>query len=137
SNFSLAARPPLRGIRLSNTTLGEHLGALRTCFERLAEWNGEAAPTGVLVFAGDLPRRDEPLPRFLDDGAAAKLLRAARADPEPFTHLCVEFLARTGLRKSEFLDLTVYAVVQIRYASWLPVPGAKPRTHRCLPLHPH
>ena len=90
----------------------------------------------MLVFAGDLPRRDEPLPRFLDDGAAAKLLRAARADPEPFTRLCVEFLARTGLRKSEFLDLTVDAVVQIGSAYWLHVPVGKLRTDRYIPLHP-
>jgi hypothetical protein len=38
-------------------------------------------PAVVLVFAGDLPRRDDPLPRFLDDGAAAKLLQATRAIP--------------------------------------------------------
>jgi integrase len=67
----------------------------------------------VLVFAGDLPRRDDPLPRFLDDGAAAKLLQATRAHPDPFTRLAVEFLARTGLRKGEFCDLTVDSVVQI------------------------
>jgi integrase/recombinase XerD len=90
----------------------------------------------MLVFAGDLPLRDEPLPRFLDDGAAAKLLQAARADPDPFVRLCVEFLARTGLRKGEFLDLTVDAVVQIGSAYWLHVPVGKLRTDRYIPLHP-
>src|SRR5436190_340532 len=42
------------------------------------------------MFAGDIPRRDEPLPRFIDDAAAAKLLRAAREDRDPFTRLEVE-----------------------------------------------
>ena len=133
----LAERPSARGGRLSKTTLAEHLGCLRACLERLSEWAGEDAPAGVLVFAGDLPRRDEPLPRFLDDGAAAKLLRAARQHPDPFTRLAVEFLARTGLRKGEFLDLTVDAVVQIGAAYWLHVPVGKLRSDRYIPLHPH
>jgi integrase len=134
--LQLAARPSARGGRLSRTALAEHIGALRTCLERLTEWDGEDTPIGVLVFAGDLPRRDEPLPRFLDDGKAAKLLQAARADPDPFTRLAIEFLARTGLRKGEFLDLTVDAVVQIGSAYWLHVPVGKLRTDRYIPLHP-
>lgn len=48
----------------------------------------------MLVFSGDLPLRDEPLPRFLDDAAFTKLLRAARGGDDPFVRLCVEFLAR-------------------------------------------
>lgn len=132
----LAARPSARGDKLSKTGLAEHLGTLRSCFERLSEWAGDDVPARVLVFAGDLPRRDEPLPRFLDDGAAAKLLRAAREDPDPFTRLAVEFLARTGLRKGEFLDLTIDAVVQIGSAYWLHVPLGKLHTDRYIPLHP-
>jgi integrase len=134
--LQLAARPSARGGRLSKLSLADHLGCLRTCFERLSEWQGPDTPAGVLVFAGDLPLRDEPLPRFLDDGAAAKLLQAARADPDPFVRLCVEFLARTGLRKGELLDLTVDAVVQIGSAYWLHVPVGKLRTDRYIPLHP-
>jgi integrase len=88
-----------------------------------------------LVFAGDLPLRDRPLPRFLDDAAAAKLLRTARNDPDPFVRLAVEFLARTGLRKGEFLDLTVDAVVQIGSAYWLHVPVGKLSSDRYIPLH--
>ncbi|HEV7183673.1 MAG TPA: site-specific integrase, partial [Leifsonia sp.] len=132
----LAARPSVRGARLSNIGLAEHLGTLRVCLERLSEWNGDDAPTRVLMFAGDIPRRDEPLPRFIDDAAAAKLLRAAREHPDPFTRLAVEFLARTGLRKGEFLDLTTESVVQIGSAYWLHVPLGKLRTDRYIPLHP-
>ena len=88
------------------------------------------------IFAGDFPIPDQTLPRFLDDGAAAKLLVAARADPDPFVRLAVEFLARTGLRKGEFLDLTVDAVVQIGSAYWLRVPLGKLHNDRYIPLHP-
>jgi integrase len=132
----LAERPSARGGRLSTIALAEHLGALRACLERLSEWDGDDAPTRVLMFAGDIPHRDEPLPRFIDDAAAAKLLRAAREDPDPFTRLAVEFLARTGLRKGEFLDLRVDSVVQIGSAYWLHVPLGKLRSDRYIPLHP-
>jgi integrase len=132
----LASRPSARGGKLSKISLAEHLGTLRTCFERLTEWNGDDVPARVLVFSGDLPLRDEPLPKFLDDAAFTKLLRAARADDDPFVRLCVEFLARTGLRKGEFLDLTVDSVVQIGAAYWLHVPLGKLRTDRYIPLHP-
>jgi len=132
----LASRPSARGGRLSKISLAEHLGTLRTCFERLTEWDGDDIPARVLVFAGDLPLRDEPLPRFLDDAAFTKLLQAARAADDPFIRLCVEFLARTGLRKGEFLDLTVDSVVQIGAAYWLHVPLGKLRTDRYIPLHP-
>jgi integrase len=132
----LATRPSARGGALTKTSLAEHLGALRTCFERLTEWGGDDVPARVLVFSGDLPVRDEPLPRFLDDAAFTKLLQATRADPDPFVRLCVEFLARTGLRKGEFLDLTVDSVVQIGAAYWLHVPLGKLRNDRYIPLHP-
>jgi len=132
----LSARPSARGGRLSKTSLAEHLGTLRTCFDRLTEWDGDDIPARVLVFPGDLPLRDDPLPRFLDDAAFTKLLQATRAANDPFVRLCVEFLARTGLRKGEFLDLTVDSVVQIGAAYWLHVPLGKLRTDRYIPLHP-
>jgi integrase len=132
----LASRPSAKGGTLSRNSLAQRLGVLRCFFERLTEWGGDDVPASVLVFAGDLPIRDEPLPRFLDDGAAAKLLVAARADPDPFTRLCVEFLARTGMRKREFLDLTVDAVVQIGSGYWLRVPLGKLHNDRYIPLHP-
>ena len=105
------------------------------CLDRLSEWDGEDVPTRVLMFAGDIPQLDDPLPRFIDDGAA-KMLPAARATDDPFTRFAVEFLARTGLRRSEFFDLKVDSVVQIGSAYWLHVPLGKLRTDRYIPLHP-
>ena len=128
----LAARPSARGGNLTKTPLR----ALRTCFERLTERNGDDVPSTVFIFAGDLPLREDSLPRFLVDGAFTKLLQTTRADPDPFVRLAVEFLARTGLHKGEFLDLTLGSMVQIGSAYWLHVPPGKLRTDRYIPLHP-
>jgi hypothetical protein len=48
----------------------------------------------------------------------------------------VEVLARTGLRKGEFLGLTVDAVVTIGDGQWLRTPVGKLHTDRYVPLHP-
>jgi hypothetical protein len=65
-----AERPNARGQRSSKRTLAGDLGTLRVCLERLGEWQGEDAPARVLMFPGDVPRLDDPLPRFIDDAAA-------------------------------------------------------------------
>ena len=80
---------------------------LRGFFERIIEWD------------------------YLDDAAAAALLAAARAVPDLFDRVCVEVLARTGLR-----SLTVDAVVQIGQGHWLRTPVGKLHTDRYIPLHP-
>ena len=132
----VAQKPNLRGGRLSKRTIAGELSTLRICLERLAEWDGEDAPARTLMFPGDVPKLDDPLPRFIDDGAAKKLIQAARASDDPFARLAVEFLARTGLRRGEFLDLKIDSVVQIGSAYWLHVPLGKLRTDRYIPLHP-
>jgi site-specific recombinase XerD len=132
----IAQKPNLRGGRLSKRTIAGELSTLRICLERLAEWDSEDAPARTLMFPGDVPKLDDPLPRFIDDGAAKKLIQAARATDDPFARLAVEFLARTGLRRGEFLDLKIDSVVQIGSAYWLHVPLGKLRTDRYIPLHP-
>jgi len=125
-----------RDQRLARGSVRDALVVLRCFFERLVEWDHPDAPPRVPVFTGDIPVKDRPLPRFLDDGAAAKLLRAAREHRDPFVRVCVETLARTGLRKSELLALTVNAIVRIGNAWWLRVPVGKLHTDRFIPLHP-
>ena len=132
----LANRPRAGGGTLHRHTIRGHLTTLRCFFDRITEWDYPDAPTRPLIFAGDLPIPDQPLPRFLDDAASAKLLRAARADPDPFARLAIELLARTGLRKGELIGLTIDAVVQIGSAYWLRVPVGKLHNDRYIPLHP-
>jgi integrase len=121
--------------RLAGGSVRDAIVVLRCFFERLAGWDHPDAPARVPVFAGDIPVKDRPLPRFLDDGAAAKLLRAAREHPDPFVRVCVETLARTGLRKSELLGLTVDAIVRIGNACWLRVPVGELHTDQFIALH--
>ena len=124
------------GKPLSRVSVKNRLINLHCFFDRTTEWGYPNPPQRPLIFAGDLPIVDKPLPRFLDDAAATKLMRASRADPDPLSRLIVELLARTGIRKSELLALTVDAVVQIGSAFWLRIPVGKLHNGRYIPLHP-
>lgn len=135
----LAARPvkrPGKGPTLAANSIKNRLVGIGLFFERLMEWGADDLPTSRLIYYGDLPVLDAPLPRFIDDPASAKLLRAARANPDPFVRLSIEMLARTGMRKSELVRLTIDAVVQIGSAYWLRIPVGKMHTDRYIPLHP-
>jgi site-specific recombinase XerD len=133
----LAARPSRRtGEPLSRSSIKEQLINLHCFFDRITEWGYPDPPQRPLIFVGDLPILDRPLPRFLDDAAAAKLLRSARADTDPLARLVTELLARTGMRRGELLALSVDAVVQIGSAFWLRIPVGKLHNDRYIPLHP-
>jgi len=124
-------RPPL-----SDATIRMTLGTLRTFFERVSQWGYPDAPRRVLIFNGDLPTPDAPLPKFLTDPDAAKLMRTAAGDADPVRRLVVEMLARTGLRVGELCALTRDAVVFINDRHWLRVPVGKLHNDRYIPLHP-
>lgn len=132
----LAARHGHRGPVLANQTLRGRLGTLAVFFGRLDELDITDAPARSPIHRADLPIKDDPLPRFIDDAASAKLHAAAQAHPDLFTRVAIELLARTGLRKSELLGLTVDAVVQIGSSYWLRIPVGKLHTDRYVPLHP-
>lgn len=132
----LAARPGNRGAHMANQTIRGRLGVLAAFFSRLDELAIVDAPLRSPILRSDLPIKDDPLPRFIDDAASAKLLVAARAHPDPFARTTVELLARTGMRSSELLGLTTDAVVQIGSSFWLRVPLGKLHTDRYVPLHP-
>lgn len=123
-------RPPL-----SDQTIRIALGTLRTFLERVSEWGYPDTPTRVLIFNGDLPTPDDPLPKFLSDVDASKLMRAA-ADADPTRRLVIEMLARTGLRVGELCRLTADAVTRINGRHWLRVPVGKLHNDRYIPLHP-
>jgi site-specific recombinase XerD len=132
----LAAQPGANEAVLSKNTQRQRLRMIRIFFERLIEWDWPDAPARNPILHGDIPPRPEPLPKFLDDRDAAKLMAAARAHRLPRYRLVIEMLARTGLRASELCDLTADAVTQIGDAHWLRVPVGKLRNDRYIPLHP-
>jgi site-specific recombinase XerD len=133
----LTARPGHRTARLTPATLAHRLGTLRMFFVRISDWDWPEAPARIPIIPADLPRQDHPLPKALDDPSAAKLLRAAQAQPRMLVRVAVEVLLRTGLRVGEFTALRADAVVLIGAAHWLHVPVGKLHEDRYLPLHPH
>jgi len=132
----LVAQPGVNGNGLSQNTQRQRLRMLRVFFERIIEWDWPDAPPRNPVIGRDIPPRPEPLPKFLDDRDAARLMAAARAAPDPRDRLVVEVLARTGLRASELCGLDADAVVRIGDGHWLRVPIGKLRNDRYVPLHP-
>jgi site-specific recombinase XerD len=133
----LFERPGRDNPQLSAGTLAHRLGTLRMFFTRIQDWDCPEAPPRVPIIPGDLPRQDHPLPKALDDAAAARLLRAAQADRRMLVRVTVEVLLRTGLRVGEFTALRADAVVGIGAGHWLHVPVGKLHDDRYLPLHPH
>ncbi len=132
----LPTRPGKNGLPpLSEQTIRMTLGTLRTCFERVSEWGYPDAPRRVLIFNGDLPTPDDPLPKFLSDVDAGKLMRAA-AEADQTCRLIIEMLARTGLRVGELCALPADAVVRMSRRHWLRVPVGKLHNDRYVPLHP-
>ena len=134
--LALAARPGKRGSRLSPQTIRHNLGMARTFFERIIDWDYPDAPRRVPILAGDLPKADEPTPKFLDDPTAAKFMAALATDPNRRRRLIVELLARTGMRAGELGGLRDDAMYRIGDTYWLRIPLGKLHNDRSVPLHP-
>ncbi|MGF1617004.1 MAG: tyrosine-type recombinase/integrase [Acidimicrobiia bacterium] len=125
------------GKRLAANTIRQHLRLLKVFFDRIIEWDWPQAPRRNPLLLGDMPPRPEPLPKFLDDAQAARFMRAAYDEADPFRRLCVLLLARTGMRVGELCALDPDPVVQIGDCHWLRIPVGKLRNDRYIPLHPH
>jgi site-specific recombinase XerD len=132
----LAAQPRGGGQTITAETHRQRMRTVRQFFERIIEWDWPGAPPRNPVIAWDIPKKPEPLPKFLDDRDAAKLMAAARASTDPRDRLVVELLARTGMRAGELADLDADAVVRIGAGHWLRIPLGKLRNDRYVPLHP-
>ena len=132
----LAAQPRGGGQTITAETHRQRMRTVRQFFERIIEWDWPGAPPRNPVLAWDIPKKPEPLPKFLDDRDAARLMAAARASTDPRDRLVVELLARTGMRAGELAGLDADAVVQIGAGHWLRIPLGKLRNDRYVPLHP-
>jgi integrase len=135
--LDLAARPGKRDNKtVSAQTVRHNLGMARTFFERIIDWDWPDAPRRVPILAGDLPKADEPTPKFLDDPTAAKFMAALATDPNRRRRLIVELLARTGMRAGELGGLRDDAMYRIGDTYWLRIPLGKLHNDRSVPLHP-
>jgi integrase len=133
--LALAARRGRTGA-ISNQTVRHNLSHLRSFFERIIEWDWDDAPRRIPLFAGDVPKADDPLPRFLDDPTAAKFMAVVAADPDRRRRLIVELLARTGMRAGELGGITDDAMFKVGDTWWLRIPLGKLHNDRNVPLHP-
>lgn len=131
------AQPGQAGKPFKATSFRRRIGSLRMFFIRIVEWDWDDAPARVPIFFGDVPKRDETLPKFLDDGDFAKFMRVLADEPALFRRLAVELLARTGMRVGELCDLEDDAVAVMDNEAWLRIPVGKLHNDRYVPLHPH
>jgi len=136
--LALAARPRRPGSNktVSAQTIRHNLGMVRTFFERVIDWDYPDAPRRAPIFPGDLPKADEPTPKFLDDPTAAKFMAALGTDPNRRRRLIVELLARTGMRAGEIGGIRDDAMYRLGDTHWLRVPLGKLHNDRSVPLHP-
>lgn len=132
--LALAAHVTAKGTPLKVNTLRMRLGMLMSFFDRIIEWGYPDVPVRNPVYLSDIPRPEEPLPKALDDAAAARFLREAAAEPELLRRVVVELLARTGLRVGELCGLEKDAVSRRGGGWWLQVPVGKLRNDRLVPL---
>ena len=72
----LAAQPRAGGRTITAETHRQRMRTVRQFFERIIEWDSPDAPARNPVIAGDIPKKPEPLPKFLDDRDAARLMAA-------------------------------------------------------------
>jgi len=121
---------------LKANTLRLRLLFLRRFFDQIIEWGWADAPARVPVFLSDVPSRDVPLPKALDDAAAARFLQAAEAEEDPRRRLVVQLLARTGMRVGEVCELRSNALECRDGQWWLRIPLGKLHNDRVVPLHP-
>lgn len=134
--LALAARVTTKGTPLATASLRQRIGMVRNFLDRMIEWDWEDAPRRSPIFAIDLPRSDDALPKALDDASATRFMRALAAEPDPLRRLTVELLARTGMRVGELCDLEADAVSMRSGRWWLKIPVGKLRNDRYVPLLP-
>ncbi|ETZ59709.1 phage integrase family protein [Mycobacterium sp. MAC_080597_8934] len=93
------------------------------------------APPRRLVFAADVPKLDQPLPRALAPDVDAAVMNAVAHLQDPFARIGLTVLRGAGLRAGELLDLELGSIIDYGPAgTWLKVPLGKLATERMVPL---
>jgi integrase len=124
-----------RGRTVSLTQFHHDLVDLRVFFDDIACWGWASAPPGRLLFAADLPRLPEPLPRALPPDADRALMAAVARLHDPLARTGLQVLRATGMRVGELLDLELDCLVDFGgHGTWLRVPVGKLGSERMVPL---
>lgn len=89
------------------------------------------APPRRLVFPKDIPRRPQPLPRYLPVDEDRRLTDALQRSPRPLAANALLLARATGIRIGELIDLELDCVHEIPgQGAWLKVPLGKLKTER-------
>lgn len=109
--------------------------SLRNLLEDMTVWGWEQAPSRRLVFAADVPKLDQPLPRALAPDIDVAVMNAIARLEDPFARVGLTVLRGAGLRAGELLDLELGSIINYGPAgTWLKVPLGKLATERMVPL---
>lgn len=109
--------------------------SLRNLLDDITGWGWQQAPPRRLVFAADVPKLDQPLPRALAPDADTAVMNAVASLDDPFARIGLTVLRGAGLRVGELLDLELGSIVDYGPAgTWLKVPLGKLATERMVPL---
>ncbi|EUA10375.1 phage integrase family protein [Mycobacterium kansasii 662] len=109
--------------------------SLRNLLDDITAWGWEEAPPRRLVFAADVPKLDQPLPRALAPDIDAAVMNAVARLDDSFARIGLTVLRGAGLRVGELLDLELGSIIDYGAAgTWLKVPLGKLATERMVPL---
>ena len=123
------------GRTISPAVMHSTVLTVRNLLDDITAWDWTDAPRRRLLFAADVPKLEQPLPRALAPDVDSALMAAIAACPDPFVRTGLQVLRGAGLRVGELLDLELSAVVDYGAAgSWLKVPLGKLATERMVPL---
>jgi integrase len=129
-----------RGSHDSSRPVGAHVHAhaaitLRGFLDDITAWGWADAPRRRLVFATDIPRQPESLPRALPPNVDGALMAAVADLDDRFARVGITVLRHTGLRIGELLDLELGHLVDYgRGGTWLRVPVGKLNNERSVPV---
>ena len=108
---------------------------LRNFLDDITAWGWAEAPRRRLVFATDIPRQPDMLPRALAPDVDRALMTAVGDLADPFARAAITILRHTGLRRGELLDLELDCLMDFGPSgTWLRVPLGKLNDERAVPL---
>lgn len=121
--------------RVGASTIAHAVITLRAFLDDIAAWGWAQSPPRRLVFATDIPRQPDLLPRALPPDVDSTLMAAVAALDDPFARAGLTVMRGTGVRIGELLDLELDCIVDYGPAgSWLRVPLGKLNNERAVPL---
>jgi hypothetical protein len=106
----------------------------RNFLDDIAAWRWAEAPQRRLVFATDIPRQPEMLPRALPPDVDAAVMGAVAGLSDTFARVGITILRHTGLRMGLLLDLELDCLMNYGpNGTWLRVPLGQLNDERAVP----